>query len=92
MPQIVDTNSDITNYYITAFDGDWQVCSSSSTSIKIATKRKYKHGFWYILNIRTFRTKIIGPIQLKGKNYFDEACKVAQERNLKEKQNEQIPL
>jgi len=38
--------------------------------------------FWHILNTGTGKTKKIGPVQLKGVNYYERAREEAGRRNL----------
>lgn len=73
------------HYYITSFNGDWQVCQSLST--RKTNGRQNPHGFWYILNVKTHDTKYIGPVQLKGANYFDRACSECETRNNRQVSN-----
>jgi hypothetical protein len=40
-------------------------------------------GSWYIVNKDTGRSRRIGPVKLKGKNWFDEAVTIAKQRNIK---------
>ena len=63
------------HWYITDYEGPWQVCSGRPGC-------GYSSKTWYILNIKTGRTKKIGPVKLKGKNYFDAACEEALRRNV----------
>ena len=49
------------------------------------------HGGWSIINMLTGRTKRIGPVRMRGMNYFDRAREVARQRNeqfLKEHEQE----
>lgn len=68
MPKVI-TPDWILHYYITDLDGPWQVCST-------ACCKK-----WYIVNIETGRSKVIGPVNGKRVNYFDKACDIAKMRN-----------
>lgn len=40
---------------------------------------------WYVVHATTLRAKRIGPVRLKGTNYFDRAMQEAARRNTKEK-------
>ena len=62
------------HWYITDYDGDWQVCSGGPGT-------GYDSRTWYILNTKTGRTRKIGPVRMRGKNYCDEARAEAERRN-----------
>lgn len=47
---------------------------------------------WYIYNTKTRRWKKIGPVRLKGKNYFDAAVAEAQRRNAEVFEKQQAAL
>jgi len=49
----------------------WYVLGGCSTVWRIAL----------ILDGKVIRTKKIGKVKMRGTNYFDKACKVADERN-----------
>lgn len=75
MPEHV-SKSGMVHWYITHYDGPWQVCSSTNTM-----QGKYPIGFWYIVNIKTDATRLIGPVKLKGNNWYARACETAEELN-----------
>jgi len=54
--------------------GNWKV-------VLWSTNPGWDNENWYIRNTATGTLKKIGRVQLKGKNYYDEAHKIAHERN-----------
>lgn len=54
-------------------NGPWHVASGPGGAM----------GSWYIVNKDTGRSRRIGPVKLKGKNWFDEAVTIAKQRNIK---------
>lgn len=76
MPEHV-SKTGLKHWYITSYGGPWQVCSSSRPTAQ------YPRGFWYVLNTKTDATHVVGPVSLKGKNWYDEARLKAEELNAK---------
>ena len=74
MPEHV-SKTGLKHWYITDYEGPWQVCSSPRCTTR------YPHGYWYLVNTKTDDARIIGPVSLKGKNWHDEACLKAEELN-----------
>lgn len=74
MPEFVG-NDGRKHFYVTDYDGPWQVCSGGPFT-------GYSDRTWYIVNIETGKTKKIGPVTGKGKNYHDAACEEAKRRNI----------
>lgn len=55
-------------WYITDNFGPWQVASKADD--------------WYIVNIKEDRTRKVGPVRVKGLNYYDRAVEKAKDLNI----------
>jgi len=62
------------------FPGPWQLVLRHPTDI----------WHWHIFNVITRRYKKIGPVQLRGKNYHDEAVNEAMRRNVRAAQGKHV--
>jgi hypothetical protein len=59
-------------WVITELEGPWQVGERTGPT---------SDNFWYIVNKDTGESKKIGPVRLRGTNYFDRAEAEAVRRN-----------
>jgi hypothetical protein len=72
---------------IETINGPWHVASLDDHRGAPLTRGMWgenrgRAGSWYIVNKDTGRSKRIGPVKMRGKNWFDEACAVAKQRNI----------
>jgi len=63
--------------------GPWHVASTSHglKHDRWGLGRMQVAGSWHVVNMLTGKSKIVGPVRMKGTNYFDRAKEVAEERN-----------
>jgi hypothetical protein len=67
---------------IGTINGPWHVSSLQDGKGLSMGRGLGNAGSWYIVNKDTGRSKRIGPVKMKGKNWFDEARAEAKRRNI----------